>query len=116
MRVTTDWDWLTAVDPVAVERERFVVDLRKLKRTEGLQRGYLAVEPSVADRRRTREKEQLTVVTKNRGVLHSRIRTLESELAREKREREKEAAWKIRVEEIKGRGYPGLSSLKERKV
>lgn len=112
----SDWDWLGAVDAAVLERERFNVEVRKLKRTEGLQRGYLAVEPSVADRRRTREKEQLTVVAKNRGELHSRIRTLESELAREKREREKEAAWKVRVEEIKGRGYPGLSSLKERKT
>lgn len=61
-------------------------------------------------------KKQVPVVAHSRSELYSRIRTLETELAREKREREKEAAWKIRVEEIKGRGYPGLSSLKERKA
>lgn len=98
-----DWEWLAQVDPVSVERERFNVTARAVRRREGTHLGLLA-EAAAPDVRiiralsREREletREQAETVTK--GQLHSRIRNLETALARERRKHASELAWQKKL-------------------
>lgn len=95
--MTDDWLWLTTVDPKTVERERFKITARSLRRREGTQLGQMQVEPSPAELRRQQRAARLHQVVGQRQQLHSRIRTLENQLVRERHESERMTSWQARM-------------------
>lgn len=98
-----DWSWLGTVDPVSVERERFNVDAKRLKQTEGTHLGFMLPKPSRAEQAAARKADVLRAAVLRRGVHWARVRSLENALARERRERAREAAWNQKLLEIRGR-------------
>lgn len=112
-------DWFAGIDPAVLERERFnVPNVGALRNREGVHLGELHKKPSHVNltviRALTRERERAdreahrTVV---RGELRGRIRQLEAQLARERREHERALAWERKVSSWGHRGG-GPSSLK----
>jgi hypothetical protein len=99
----TDWGWLEMVDPKTIERERFNVTARTVKRREGVQLGSLATMPAedvriiqAVARERQREIDQREAVEEI-GVIRGEVRALEAQLARERREHERALAWQKKL-------------------
>lgn len=115
----SDWDWLTVVDPVKVERERFnIPNVGVLRNREGTHLGDLhdraATTADIAIiRALTREREREGLErhrTEVRGVMHGRIRDLKAQLARERREHQRELDWAKKLSTM-GHRFGGPSLL-----
>lgn len=104
------WAWLSTVDPATVERERFNVNARTVRRREGTHLGSLPVAPPTNDVRILRAVQAQRELVDKRGDLHQRIRTLETTLARERREHASRERWQQKLTTW-GHRHGGPSSL-----
>jgi len=112
-------DWFAGIDPVALERERFnIPNVGVLRNREGTQLGELHRKPDrvnvtvlralTKERDREGQEQHRAVV---RGELRGRIRHLEMQLARERREHERALEWERKVSSW-GHRNGGPSSLR----
>jgi len=95
-----DWDWLAAIDPRRIESERFNVDAKTVKYTEGTQLGLVYQPPTPAERIRIRQERLADAEIARREQLHQQMRDLEKNLARERREHKASQRWGQRLYEV----------------
>lgn len=119
--MTEDWDWLEGFDPASVERERFnIPNAGVLRNREGIHLGELHHTPTTINvrvlkaltserEREERERHRIEV----RGQMHARIRELEQELARERRDHAKDAAWRQKLATLRTPATAGVFSYQE---
>lgn len=111
--MSDEWAWLGQVDPNTIERERFNVNARTVKRREGTQLGELLRDEPQPDIRVIKAAARERGRDDARVELHARIRTLETTLKRERRAQAKADAWRNKITTW-GHRHGGPSSLEQR--